>query len=230
MRTRGREASGCPAGTSRSQGSVPRSSVRTPAGTSRKSIVQSWTTARSTSPRATAPMPSSGVSSWRVGSTSGWRRRRSMSAGVVRSRRAVGNEATASGPETSWRSRSRSARARSSIACTARAAPTSTWAASVGTTLRPRRRISGCPASFSSRASCWLTADGVSPSRSAAATTVPSSTTVLSVTRCSGLNMQQTLRVCRSFVKLCYLIRPSTMEPWTLCSSSSSWRWWAGST
>ncbi|CAM5546574.1 hypothetical protein SGLAM104S_07202 [Streptomyces glaucescens] len=52
--------------------------------------------------------------------------------------------------------------------------------AAVGRTPRPTRSSSSAPASFSSAAICWLTADGVYPSRAAAAVTEPLPTTARS--------------------------------------------------
>jgi len=81
--------------------------------------------------------------------------------GITSACAAVWNDATRTRPETSPDARARSASAVSSCAITASAWVTRRRPASVSCTPRPTRSISGTPASRSSAASCWDTADGV---------------------------------------------------------------------
>ena len=75
------------------------------------------------------------------------------------------------------------ASARSRVSSTSPTDATSTSACGVSWTRRPALRSSGVPASFSSRLSCWETADGEKLSASATAARVPRTASSRSSTR-----------------------------------------------
>ena len=106
-------------------------------------------------------MPSSGSCSRTVQESSGWRRTRPATAGTTSPAAALGNAPITTAPRTVPSSAASSASAASSSASTRSVRATSDRAAGVSRTRRPSRSSSGTPASCSSRASDWDTADGV---------------------------------------------------------------------